>query len=250
VKAARNVSAPIPAYARIADGLRRLALAADGEDARLPTESELCERHGVSRQTVRRAYLELVAEGLVERVRGRGTFPTPSKYTRQLGTIDDLMALSDDSELEIIRPLGLSAGSARARTDLDASQVMEVWARRSSAGQPFAVTIISFPVAIGAQLLGTVFGQAGGRTRSTALETVEVMLGESVRDAVEEVTVAAVDDEIAGLLEMESSAPSLRLDRVYRNLAGLAIESTVNYFNPDRYTYRLRLGRASSVPRW
>jgi GntR family transcriptional regulator len=240
----------IPAYARIAADLRGLVAAACDGDGRLPTETELCEQHGVSRQTVRRAYLELVSEGLVERIQGRGTFPATSKYARQLGTIDDLMALSSDSELEIVRPLTLAAGSARARADLDASQVIEVWARRLSVGQPFAVTIISFPVAIGTRLKRSAFARAGARTRSTALEVLEARLGESVRDAMEEVTVTPVDEEVARLLEMQAGDPSLRIDRVYRNMAGVPVESTINYFNPDRYTYRHRLGRAPSGARW
>ena len=40
----------------------------------LPPEMELCEQFSVSRITVRRAMESLVAEGLVERQRGRGTF--------------------------------------------------------------------------------------------------------------------------------------------------------------------------------
>ena len=43
---------------------------ADGR--RLPTEAELAERHGVSRQTVRRAFQDLVADGMVYRVPGGG----------------------------------------------------------------------------------------------------------------------------------------------------------------------------------
>jgi GntR family transcriptional regulator len=239
-----------PAYLRIAEGLRGLVAAAQENEERLPTEAELCEQHRVSRQTVRRAYHELVSEGLVERTRGRGTFATNSKYARRLGTIDDLMALSADSELEIVRPLRLAAGSARARAELDAAQVMEVWARRLSVGQPFAVTILSFPVAIGVRLQRTPFARTGARIRSTALEVLERRLGESLRDAVEEVTVANVDDDVARWLEMTPGDASLRIDRVYRNMDGVPVESTINYFNPDRYTYRLRLGRAPSGVRW
>ncbi len=44
------------------------------EGTRLPTELELAAEHQISRDTIRRALSQLVEEGLLERVQGRGTF--------------------------------------------------------------------------------------------------------------------------------------------------------------------------------
>ena len=64
-------------YTVVAREVRNRILQGDYADGRrLPTEAELAERHGVSRQTVRRAFQDLVAEGMVYRVPGRGTFVT------------------------------------------------------------------------------------------------------------------------------------------------------------------------------
>lgn len=54
-------------------------------DGRLPSESELCDRFGVSRITVRRAVADLEALGMVTRRQGRGTFATPPRST--IGTM-------------------------------------------------------------------------------------------------------------------------------------------------------------------
>lgn len=64
--------------------LRELvSLANVGE--RLPSERELSEQWGVARMTLRRAVDSLVAEGIVERRHGSGTYVTPQPFVRLLG---------------------------------------------------------------------------------------------------------------------------------------------------------------------
>ena len=46
-------------------------------EERIPSENEIAERFGVSRQTVRQTLGELEAEGWLQRMRGKGTFVSP-----------------------------------------------------------------------------------------------------------------------------------------------------------------------------
>jgi DNA-binding LacI/PurR family transcriptional regulator len=75
--------------------------------ARLPTELELAAEHQISRGTVRQAMSALVNEGLLERVRGRGTFvrpllpiasPVPRAAERRIGLV---LAHSSGSQLDL-----------------------------------------------------------------------------------------------------------------------------------------------------
>ena len=66
---------PLPYYAQLADILReQIGRAEYAPGDLLPPESELCRSFGLSRTVVRQALDELVAEGLVRKEKGRGTF--------------------------------------------------------------------------------------------------------------------------------------------------------------------------------
>lgn len=84
-------------YERIRDHLAGKVLS--GEWAvghRIPTEEALVEQFGVSRMTVHRAVRELVAEGLVRRQPGAGTFVTNERPSLDLV---ELRNIADDVRL-------------------------------------------------------------------------------------------------------------------------------------------------------
>ncbi|HAO60563.1 MAG TPA: GntR family transcriptional regulator [Erysipelotrichaceae bacterium] len=62
---------------------------------KLPTEEELCDYFGISRPVIRQAYAELINDGVVTRVKGRGTFirekEVKSHFFHELSTFDDEM---------------------------------------------------------------------------------------------------------------------------------------------------------------
>lgn len=77
-------------YASLADSMRQSILAGSWHmGAKLPTEKELIATTNLSLTTVRRAFQELVDEGLVDRRRGAGSFVASwrSRPTRQRSSI-------------------------------------------------------------------------------------------------------------------------------------------------------------------
>lgn len=71
------------AWEKVAADLRARVDVAAAHATRLPSEAELASEHQVSRNTVRRAYRQLVEEGLVTVRHGAGAFPTGVKDGRR-----------------------------------------------------------------------------------------------------------------------------------------------------------------------
>lgn len=214
---------------------------------RLPTEAELSEQYGVSRQTVRRAFQDLVAEGMVYRVPGRGSFAySEGKYLRSFGSIDDLMAISEDTDLEILEPPATRVSLEGAgRLQLDTDEVVTITFRRFHDDRAFCVTTAFLPLALGRHLLDVPeLAAVGERQRLTVLSVVQSIAGTPIAEAQQSVTAVPAAPGVAGHIGMAPGEPTLRIDRLYLDRDRRLIELAVNHFNPARYSYRVQI-RAS-----
>jgi GntR family transcriptional regulator len=80
---------PLPLWAQLAADLRRrLARAEFG--SKFPTDAQLMVDYDVSRQTVREAVRRLVAEGCLDRQRGRGTEVRRPEFEQPMGSLYSL----------------------------------------------------------------------------------------------------------------------------------------------------------------
>ena len=244
--------APGIAYQSLAQLLRdSIAQGEFSDGRRLPTEAQLTAEYRVSRQTVRRALEELAAEGLIFRVRGRGTFATQlssGQYLRSIGSVEDLLALSLDSVMETVRPLRRRAdvvAAGRLRTDSD--QVMSGLFRRLHDGVPFSITEVSLPLAVGRRIADSgALLNPGQVLRSTVIGLVDEMNSEPIAGAHQSITAAGVPSDLAELIDCRPDDHVLRIDRLYFDATGRPLELAVSYFNPERYSYRLELRRRIS----
>lgn len=237
-----------PAYTRLARQLRAGILQQQyPEGVRLPTEAELAEAHRVSRQTVRRAFQDLVHEGMVYRVPGRGTFAAPreQQYLRQFGSIDDLMGLSIDTSMQLVKPLRREIDlDAAGRLRLHSDRVHTLTFLRMHDEVPFCLTSVHLPPRVG-KLLDSVpqLTEVGARSGFTIIGLLDDRLADPIAEAEQSITVATADTRIAEHLGCAPERPLLRIDRMYLTTAGQPVELAVSYFLPEHYSYRVRLRR-------
>jgi GntR family transcriptional regulator len=238
-----------PAYQTLRQQLRdEIAAGLYRDGARLPTESELVASHGLSRQTVRRAFQDLVAEGAVYRVPGRGTYASESgrRYLRQLGSIEDLMSLSEDTTMEVVSGL-------RRRVDVDVASrlrlvddvVYTVVFRRCHDGVPFVLTRVHLPESVARAVLDSPEMRDGAVSTSTIIGLTEPHLREPIVEAAQSITVDTADLQVADAVGCGVGHPMLRVDRLYSDAVGTPVELAVSHFLPEQYTYRVTLRRST-----
>jgi len=119
-----NQNLDIPIYQQLVDRIRaavKQGILTTG--TQLPTVQELSDRLGVARGTVKRAYDELEHEGVLEKVRGRGSFIRAPRA--ESGSRKDRAMAAIDQLLDRLEDMGFSSGEVNIFLDLKLRQRME-----------------------------------------------------------------------------------------------------------------------------
>ena len=204
----------------------------------LPTERELAERFDTSRTTVRQALAELVAEGRLDRVQGRGTFVAEPKivHVRQLTSFsEDLAGQSTDSVV-----LGLHGEAASpevaAKLGLDAgAPVYRLERVRRAGSEPLAHETAYIPGFL--PDLEREFSRRG-----SLYETLRDAYDQRVIGADDEVETALASPVEAEILATEVGLPLLVIHRTAWNGDGIVLEWTRSVFRGDRFRFHARIG--------
>ena len=231
-----------PRYVTVADELR-VAIAAGeyGEGDQLPTESALCERHGVSRFTVREALRRLQAEGLIRRRRGSGTVvDTRRQPLRQpLSDVAELLQYAAGSEFVFVSHglVEVSAGTAEQLGVASGSRWMLLTGLRTlgHTGQPVALT----DVYIHADLADFVPLLRPGH--ETLFSQLSAAAGFRIARIDQDIRAVAASGREADSLGIARRAPVLRIVRSYHDEAGRTVEISVSSHAGDRFTYSMHI---------
>jgi len=223
------------------------ALRADIEDGHLSgplaSEAELAERFSVSRSVVRQALRTLASEGLITKVRGRGSFINPvSRVHRIAQSLNGLgMQLEDRGQPTrtevLVHEWARHPSPPREWRDEDCLHLIRL---RSLAGQPLALIETYLPAPSG-RLIESV--DLTDRSLHALLRECGIRLERSQR------TVLAVParEYIAGRLELDIGAPLLVLSGTTFDDTGEAVETFTTHHRGDRVAFDLETSAGDGI---
>jgi GntR family transcriptional regulator len=201
--------------------------------AQLPTEPDLCLQFGVSRITLRRAVADLVEEGLLERVQGRGTFVTARAGSQPpagaRGYVEETRALSSDTTLKVLEFENLPAPAWVAdRLALMPGEPVQRSVRvRLRHGVPVVLLTAWVPRR---------WSETMTRAELARRPLHELLTERGVRfgRVLQEIGAGLADPLQAQRLEVTVGAPLLLVDRVVHDADGAPVEYVGVALTPER----------------
>jgi GntR family transcriptional regulator len=243
----------VPLYHQIQQLIRhRVAKNHYAPGSQIPSEHELCRELKVSRITVREALKELVREGMLLKVQGKGTFVSPDaamplppiKYTGALEDIYERVLKLDVVDVEISRvPVPPSLRQLLGLPSYE-TEVTCIKRLRNINGEPFSYTVNYLPVSI------------GDRIRREDLFTAPLMAileGEiniPIRRADETVEAAPADPEVSSRLRIPVLYPVMHVTRTMYTEGDKPFELVETFYRADKYKYSVSLTRIQREGKW
>ena len=234
-----------PLYRQIQSDLRERVSSGELEPgSQVETEQELMARYGVSRATVRQALSGLVAEGLLEIRRGRGTFVHGAALEHRLG---GFYTFSREIERHGMRPgtqvrdIGLQPADAEVAEGLGLASgtlVVALSRVRLADDQPIVSETSYLPAARFKGLEGVDF------TEASLYETLTSAYGVRPARARETFVPVLLGPDDAAVLGGDAGDPVLNVERTTYDADGVIIEFCQSILRADRYRYSVELREA------
>jgi GntR family transcriptional regulator len=209
-------------------------------EAPIPSERDLMARFGVSRATVREAVGQLVNEGRLYRIHGKGTFVARGRVESQLhlASFTHEMRRRGLDPATLVRSVAEQAPPPYAQAALGLAEEVTAWRverLRLAGGIPMAVEVGWYPTSLlpglaDEDLSGSLYSLLGTR------------YGLVIDRGEQSVWAEAADDVTAALLGVPGGAP-LMVFRRTSAAGGRAVEHVTSWYRGDRYQVHMTLNR-------
>lgn len=241
---ARGVRARLPLYTQLKERIWEMVEQGQLKPGdQVPSERELCERYGISRMTCRQALSELVTEGLLYRVQGRGTFVANPKVSQGLlsltGFTEDMQTrgLVPATQILAVEVVPASKKVAAYMELPIGERVTRLDRLRLANEQPMCLERSHLPEQ-------AVPGLEKRQDLDGSLYRIlAVEYGLRMAKAHETLEAVAARAHEAEALGVSEGSPLLMLERVTRGLDGHVLEYVRSFYRGDRYRFHTELVR-------
>ena len=241
--------APVPLHRQLRDRIAESLLAQGMRPGMmLPGEHALCQDFRVSRTVVRQALAQLEADGLVERVKGKGTFVarprTPERLAHTLTGLYEEASARGSVVHSIVRRLEWVMPErviSEALAVPPGGQVLLLERLRLVDGEPWSLTTTWLPARLADAVLAA-------DLTSGSLYLVLREHGTSAQSGVRSVDAAVADPLLADLLGVRTGDPLLVLRSVSFDQHGEPMEVFSAYHRGDRSRFEFHLRAPGADP--
>lgn len=206
----------------------------------LPSEMMLAEELGVSQGTVRKALNQMVAEKMLQRQQGKGTFVAEHTQESDLFRFFRLR----EPHGEILVPETVVLGSSRRtasddeakKLNLDANAlVVELTRVRSIHNKPAIIEKVIQPLSVFPDI-----------DKNTDLPNALYILyqekyGITIMSVNDEIRAVEIPDAYAQHLDLAKGSPVLMIERSSVNIDGRVVELSTAYCSSDNFIYSVQL---------
>jgi GntR family transcriptional regulator len=203
----------------------------------LPSEAQLTRRFHVSRVVVRQALQILDEQGLIIRVKGKGTYVSEKvaedATPRISGSLEDLVRMGPEVtikvvEFRLVKAFGNLAETFACGEDTDLFHVQRI---RLVDDKPLALLVNHVPYDVGASI------SLSDLSREPLILLIETRAGRPIEWASEVFEAVAADEAIAGLLEVDLLTPLLKLTLTAYSTDGSVVDLAEVFYRSDRYKH-------------
>lgn len=232
-----NKNSPVPIYHQLEEYIKQqIENGLLKEEEVIPSEREFAERFQISRMTVRQAINNLVADGYLNRKKGRGTFVSKKKVEQEL---QGMTSFTEDMLSRGMKPssklLSFKIIQADKKTALDLKinendPIYKIKRIRLADGAPMALETAYVPVNI-------VPGLTEENSNLSLYQYIEENLSLSISEATQEIEASIADVHTAEPLGIEEGEPILFIVRIAYLQDGTPFELVKSSFRADRYRF-------------
>jgi GntR family transcriptional regulator len=232
---------PVARYIQLATLFRnRIAAGEWPVGSRIANVDDLAAEFSVARGTMREALGLLEREGLLERLRAKGTFVrkthTVGRRHKLATDWQSVVNVHEGADIDIIEvrklpglpPLDLTKGKPAAKYRL----VRRVHARE---GRPYLLSSVYIEESLFRQCPRAQF------RKLPTLPILQGVAGDSLAQAWQTLTVGTADVEIAALLKMPLNAPVAKVDRTLIDVEGFILYSGHGIYRGDTVSLEMEL---------